>query len=143
MGKSASSSFRVGWKYTRSEIQDILRVPVSARGGNWFTGYHKHNGAWFVFCNVGKAGRTGHDYVNYFEGDDLLWEGKTGSHIGQPSILDITSGGVPVLIFFRLGNRDPFIFAGSARATHVEDAQPIRVRWRLDRSPMAGSTEER
>jgi hypothetical protein len=53
--------FQVGEKYTRAEVQDALNVPEDRRGGDWDTGYTSYDGQIYVFCNVGTAGRTGHD----------------------------------------------------------------------------------
>src|ERR1700694_2021399 len=54
--------FEVGRQYTRAQVQDALNVPEDQRDGDWLTGYTRFNDELFVFCNVGTAGRTGHDY---------------------------------------------------------------------------------
>jgi len=63
-------TFRVNKQYKRSEIKYAIGLDAHAKGGPWDTGYAERNGADFVFCNVGAAGRTGHDYDNYFDGQD-------------------------------------------------------------------------
>jgi len=72
-------SFDVGRKYKRSDIFTVLGLDPHPSGGDWFTGYVQHAGNYFVFCNVGSVGRTGHDYDNHFVGDQLVWYGKDGS----------------------------------------------------------------
>jgi putative restriction endonuclease len=63
--------FEVGVQYTRAEVQEELSVPESRRGGDWDTGYTSYNGALYIFCNIGSAGRTGHDYPNRWDGEQL------------------------------------------------------------------------
>lgn len=125
-------SFTVGNKYTRREIKERVGLDPNARGGAWDTGYVQHAGADFVFCHVGHAGRTGHDYRNYFDGDDLVWRGKTGSHKHQPTIRRMTASGAEVHIFWRANDRDPFTYAGLGIASNAgSDDVPVEVRWRF------------
>ncbi len=65
-------SLQVGKIYKRVEVMDSVGVPptISRKGGSWFTGYARHGNVICIFCNVGVAGRTGHDYSN-------TWVGKT------------------------------------------------------------------
>lgn len=80
--------FVVGQDYTKKNIYEMCAVPEAKQRGNWDTGYHKYEGDWFIFSNIGTPGRTGHDYDNRFVGDELEWYGKTGSHVGQDSIVN-------------------------------------------------------
>lgn len=84
-------AFQVNKQYKRSEIKSAIGLDAHAKGGPWDTGYAERNGADFVCCNVGAAGRTGHDYDNYFDGTDLVWRGKTNSHMRQPTIQRMTN----------------------------------------------------
>jgi hypothetical protein len=77
--------FEVGQKYLRRDVFAVIGIDDPS-GGPWYTGYTQHGDDWFIFCGVGAAGRTGHDYHNRFLGNALLWYGKTGSSIRQPSI---------------------------------------------------------
>lgn len=103
--------FKIGAQYTRQDVFDILRIPDPG-GGNWYTGYNSHRDDWFIFCGVGTAGRTGHDYNNHFHGDELVWYGKTGSRLEQPSIQELIKPSTKVYIFYREDNRNPFTFVG-------------------------------
>lgn len=125
----AAGSLTIGNQYTRAQICDLLGVPEDARRGDWNTGYHRHNGEWFIFANVGIPGRTGNDYANQWIGDDLQWEGKTNSRLGQPVIDELVGGNVPVHVFWRTNDRDPFAYAGLARALKVKETTPVRVLW--------------
>lgn len=69
-------NFDVGTQYTRAHILDILGVPEGRRGGDWATGYTRFTDELYVFCNVGSAGRTGHDYPNRWDGKQLIWSAK-------------------------------------------------------------------
>lgn len=123
--------FQVGKTYQRSQIRKQLGLDPDAKGGSWYTGYVEHGGADFIFCNIGIAGRTGHDYHNYFDGDDLVWRGKTGSHREQPTIRRMTAPGAEVHIFWREDDRDPFTYAGTGKASEVSRDVPVIVRWRF------------
>ena len=105
------------------------RVPLDKQKGNWNTGYTNYEGDWFIFCNVGVAGRTGHDYQNRFVGDDLIWYGKNRSHIGQESIkslLDINSN---VYIFYREEDRSQITFGGLAFSRRHKYETPVQITW--------------
>jgi len=125
-------TFQVNKQYKRSEIKATIGFDPNAKGGPWDTGYAERNGADFVFCNVGAAGRTGHDYDNHFDDKDLVWRGKTNSHIRQPTIQRMTSPGAEVHVFWRTEERDPFTYAGLGKAVEVGDETPVRVRWRFN-----------
>jgi len=122
-------SFKVGQKYTRKDVYSVVGVPDDKQGGAWDTGYTKWIDDWFIFCNVGVPGRTGHDYGNHFVGDDLIWYGKTTSRLKQPSIQALISPIAKVYLFYRDDDRSPFTFAGHAKAVHYEDASPVKVVW--------------
>jgi 5-methylcytosine-specific restriction protein A len=125
--------FRVGDKYRRRDVFQVIGIPTETKGGNWDTGYNKHGDDWFVFCNIGTAGRTGHDYGNRFIGDDLLWYGKTGSRADHPSIRSLTDGHGKVYLFYREDDREPFVYAGSAFAKQIDPNKvPVEVLWSFD-----------
>jgi hypothetical protein len=123
------SKFLKGADYSRAQIADQIGLPADRQTGNWETGYSRWDGAIYLFCNVGIAGQTGHDYPNAWEGDELIWYGKTGSHRDQPLIKEMISGSVPVHVFWRSQQRSPFSYAGAARAVEVSDDSPVQVRW--------------
>jgi putative restriction endonuclease len=123
--------FEVGGKYTRKDIQDLLRVPGNRRGGIWDTGYTRYDAEVYVFCNIGIAGSTGHDYPNRWDHDELVWFGKNGSTVGQPLIKAMVSGAVPVHFFWRSQEYRSFTYAGIGRTVNVRDSSPVEVRWRL------------
>lgn len=125
-----SDKFEVGKRYTRSDIFHLLGIEG---GGNWFTGYHQHSsGDWFVFSNIGTAGRTGHDYGDHWVREGLFWRGKTGSRLDQPSIKSMLSGRYPIHVFTRGHDRDPFDYQGQARAIRTENTVPVTVVWGFD-----------
>ena len=59
--------FKRGSEYTRDEIAKIVRPDNPPRGGDWTTGYARIENNLFVFTNIGVAGRTGHDFENYYD----------------------------------------------------------------------------
>jgi 5-methylcytosine-specific restriction enzyme A len=124
------TAFRKGQTYRRKDVFYVLGLDPHPSGGPWFTGYTSHDGAHFIFCNVGVPGRTGHDYENRWEdADRLRWYGKTGSRADQRQMRAMTKGTDPVFLFYRRRNQDPFTFAGLARAISVTGSQPVEVLW--------------
>lgn len=122
--------------YTREGIHQLLGLePIT--GGNWFTGYHKHDGEWFLFPTIGGPGRTGHNYDNRWEGQRLRWWGKTDSHIGQPSVQDLLASGSRVRLFTRDDSRAPFTYHGLVRPAEVTESIPILVLWESVHEPPA------
>ena len=123
--------FIINHLYTKKDIYQILNVPVEFQRGNWDTGYQKYNNSIYIFCNIGVAGRTGHDYDNHWEGNDLVWYGKTNTRIAQPFILDIINNAYPVYIFSREEDRSPFTFQGIATVKEFEDVTPVKITWQF------------
>ena len=89
----------VGKTYTRLEVQRLAGIPNPASGGKWATGYVEHDGAFYVFSNVGMAGRTGHNYANRWDGDILKWEAKGPSRQTQPAMRRMLAPGAACHIF--------------------------------------------
>lgn len=123
-------NYVVGKEYTRNAIYNLLDLPNDQRGGDWLNGYHRHASDFYIFCNIGVAGRTGHDYDNHWDGERLVWFGKSGSHFNQSTIQNLISGDYRILIFYREADRDPFKFAGvGTPVPHLESSRPVRVDW--------------
>lgn len=129
--------FKPGGTYTRQDIQKVLRLPEQM-GGDFYTGYSQVRDDFFVFCGVGVPGRTGHQYENHFDGDELIWRGKTKSRLEQPQIQSLLTAGRRVYIFFREDNRAPFTFAGLGTPVQVKDETPVVVRWGFTNPQMPG-----
>jgi 5-methylcytosine-specific restriction protein A len=125
----------VGKKYTKADIYHVADVPQRQQKGNWNTGYTKWRRDWYVFCNVGIPGRTGHDYANRFVGDELHWYGKTRSHVEQDSISSMLKPAGSVFVFYRGNNKDPFTFAGRATARlRRQDTSPVELTFSFESS---------
>lgn len=123
--------FEIGEPYTRADVFNVIGLEPAPTGGSWFTGYTSHGPDWFIFCGVGTGGRTGHDYGNHFDGDRLIWYGKTKSSPGQPSIQKLVGAAGQVYIFFRAEDRAPFTFAGLGSPLEVIDQTPVKIIWTL------------
>ena len=123
--------FEVGVQYSRNDIYNILQVPEEIRRGNWETGYNKYNEDWFIFSNIGVPGRTGHDYDNYWLGDEFVWHGKTGSKISHDSIQSMLNPNGNIYLFTRDSNRSPFTFEGNVRVKSYKDTVPVTIVWEL------------
>ncbi|TDX61900.1 hypothetical protein EDE12_1121 [Methylosinus sp. sav-2] len=111
-------------------------MPADRQGGSWMTGYDKWNDEYFIFCNVGVAGRSGHNYANRWEGKELVWFGKGPSRADQPVIRELTSAAVPVHIFWRGKNSTPFTYAGQARPVVIYAETPVLIVWAFDADRM-------
>lgn len=123
--------FRVGQTYKRRDVYKMIGVDENTKGGSWDTGYNQYKGDWFVFCNIGIPGRTGHDYNNIFDGDLLVWYGKTYSKLQHPSIQSLVDPLTRVYIFARESNNEPFIYLGIGKAVLVENSVPVKVVWQF------------
>lgn len=132
-------AFVVGQPYSRRDVFRELGLPLDQKGGPWFTGLCEHQGEHFIFCGVATIGRTGHDYDNRFDGDDLLWRGKTGSKRGHASIRALLEPSAIVRVFYRHDDRDPFTYAGQAKAIHASDEIPVGIRWSFADDPVPHS----
>lgn len=120
--------FKVGELYSRSQVLEKLGLPVVV-GGSWYTGYAEHAGSFFIFANVGTAGRTGHDYPNKWEGARLRWCAKTGTTLSQPQIQRLLSEDAQVHVYWRAKDRSPFQYEGLATPLEVKDTSPIEILW--------------
>jgi 5-methylcytosine-specific restriction protein A len=138
----AALMFTVGEAYTRNDVYYLLGLSQAERGGDWLNGYHRHKGDYFIFCNIGVAGRTGHHYDNHWEGERLVWFGKTKSHFTQASIQDLISGEYRVLIFYRSDDRAPFTFAGVGHGVPRQEIEfPVRIDWTFGADEHASTSD--
>ncbi|EJM48109.1 HNH endonuclease [Pseudomonas sp. GM48] len=127
-------NFVVDRRYTKDDIYRICRVPVEKQKGNWNTGYTNWQGDWFIFCNIGAAGRTGHDYNNRFEDSQLHWYGKTRSHLGQSTIRSMLRPPGKIHVFYRTDDRSPFNYVGAATAVAYKNTIPVQITWGFQES---------
>ncbi|MEH2181662.1 HNH endonuclease [Nostoc sp.] len=118
-----------GQSYKRRDIYRIISLPEDTKGGNWETGYNRRKQDYFIFCNIGVAGTTGHDYNNHFLGNDLVWFGKNGSKIQQPTIQNLIHPKGKIYIFKRSSNKEPFIYLGLGKAKSFEETSPVKIIW--------------
>lgn len=91
-----------------------------------------------VFCGVGTPGRTGHDYGNHFDGDELIWSGRPISRRGQPFIDAMCQTDAEVHVFWRQDNKEPFTYAGLGRAVSISDDVPAQIRWQFRNTAQGG-----
>ncbi|HDS1736254.1 HNH endonuclease [Pseudomonas sp. BP8] len=126
-----SLSFNVGQEYTRVGVLALLGIPRPT-GGKWYSGHVYHAGNHFLFCNVGSAGRTGHNYNNHYLDSRLVWYARSDYRLGQPLVSKLIGQEESVFVFYRQSDRDPFMFAGIALPYEVVDAadgDPLKVVW--------------
>lgn len=117
--------FRVNDQYTKEDIYRLLRVPEESQRGAWDTGYRMWKGDMYIFANVGSAGRTGVDYKNFWDGDELMWHTKPN---GQ-QLKELLSNNVAKHLFTRSNDRDPFNYEGQVIAQKYFDQTPKRILW--------------
>ncbi len=124
-----------GNRYTKSDLYTIFNVPGKRQKGSWNTGYLKYEEAVYIFANIGVAGRTGHDYDNHWKSGDLVWFGKTGSHVNQSVISYMLKPFTTVYLFTRENDRDPFTYQGLATPKHVfSDEVPVKIIWQINKT---------
>ena len=107
--------FKRGSEYTRDEIAKFVRPENPPRGGDWTTGYARIENDLFVFMNIGVAGRTGHDFENYYdeESNKIIWFSKPNKHSSNPLFKRLLSGELTPYFFARWNQKSPFTFLGS------------------------------
>ncbi|SDJ58674.1 5-methylcytosine-specific restriction enzyme A [Pedobacter sp. ok626] len=121
--------FVSGVVYTKKDIYSKLNVPQEKQGGNWNTGYNRYMDDFYLFCNIGVAGRTGHDYNNRWEGNNLLWYGKSQTNVSQNVIKDLISNNFKIFIFTRTNSGKPFTFEGEGIAQDYKESTPVEITW--------------
>lgn len=124
--------FIAGKEYSRTDVYELLNIPTERRRGQWETGYASYEGEYYIFANVGTAGRTGHSHENrWLEDGTLLWHGKANSHKEQPGFIKLLTGG-KTHIFTRPDNRERFTYQGIGIMIKAEGSRPVEVVWRFD-----------
>lgn len=123
--------FRQYELYTKQDIYNLLNVPLEIQGGAWDTGYRKYNNAVYIFCNIGVAGRTGHNYNNHWEENKLVWFAKTNTHVNQNQIVELLAGTIPVHIFTREDNRVAFVYQGQGIQVRHVNSTPVEIVWEI------------
>lgn len=132
--------FTIGSTYTRNDIYKFLGIPEDERGGDWLNGYHRHGEDYYIFCNIGVPGRTGHDYDNHWEGEKLIWHAKNKSHFGQQTIQNLISESFRIFVFYRSEDRAPFTFAGLGHPIpHRGVENPARIDWTFGSDELEGT----
>ncbi|MCH4826645.1 HNH endonuclease [Planococcus halocryophilus] len=123
-------------EYSRKEVKAIINHPEpDSVGGIWGTGYAPFEDAYFLFANLGMAGRTGHNYSNVLTQNSLYWFSKGTSSIHTPSMVKMMSGDNEVYIFTREDSGNvKFKFQGLGYVKDFEDAKPAHIVWGLTRS---------
>lgn len=127
------SLFTVRETYSKKDIYAILNVPKEKQGGAWNTGYTRYNKDYYIFANIGVAGRTGHDYPNEIINNNLNWYGKNKSHINQDTIKNMISGKFNVHIFYRYDSREKFTYMGNGVAKEIKDTVPVNILWTFNK----------
>lgn len=124
-------SFLIGKRYSRRDIYGIIGVPKDTKGGNWDTGYNKHLNDYFLFCNIGIPGRTGHDYKNSFKDSKLYWYAKGPTQPEHAQIKELLNPPGAVYIFFRTSDKDPFTYAGTGKPISHSGKKPVQITWEI------------
>lgn len=124
-------SFIIGEEYSRKDVKAFIGHPEPfSVGGVWGTGYASYEDSYFIFTNLGTAGRTGHDYPNLLVGDSLYWYSKGTESIHTPTIQRMMSGEKEVYIFTRLDNSNVnFSFQGLGFVKDYVDTKPAHIVW--------------
>jgi 5-methylcytosine-specific restriction protein A len=124
--------FIIGQEYTKRDIYSILSVPENKQRGEWDKGCRFYENMFFIFANVGVAGRTQHNYPNNWTKEGFEWYGQTQSSLHKPQIRKLISGNFLVHIFTRNDNLAPFKYEGNGVVLRFEDTIPIKIIWALN-----------
>jgi len=115
--------FKRGSQYSRDEIANLVRPDKPPYGGDWATGYARIDDKLFVFMNIGVAGRTGHDFENYYDEktNTLIWFSKPKKQSTNPLFQKLISGELTPYFFARWNQKPPFTFLGTGSILKFED----------------------
>ena len=132
----------MGQKYSRADIKELAGLSRTAKGGPWDTGIVEHNGEHLIFATIGEEGRTGHDYANDWEGDNLRWSHKTRSRSSWPSVQRLLGEESRVHAFWRESNSDAFTYGGRVKPIEVLGESPVSVLWAFVDTPQEFSSPD-
>ncbi|PJK16185.1 restriction endonuclease [Chryseomicrobium excrementi] len=123
--------FKIGEMYSRKEVKKLIGHPEpDLIGGIWGTGYTSFENCYFIFANVGAAGRTGHDYPNLLAYNSLYWYSKGTESLHTKTITNMMSGNYDIYIFTREDSKDvQFVFRGLGYVKDFEDNKPVHIVW--------------
>jgi len=124
-------NFIVDREYSRKDVYRIIGISENTKGGNWDTGYNQYLEDFFIFANIGVPGRTGHNYDNRFDGENLYWFAKSETNISQPQIKKLLNPPGFVYIFYRTDSGKPFVFAGIGVPINYKDVTPVQITWKI------------
>ena len=124
--------FETDKKYRRADVKELAGLPRDSKGGNWDTGIVEHENEFVIFANVGTAGRTGHDYSNWWEGEHFRWSHKRSSRLSWSSVQRLLEDGRRIHLFWRDSNSAPFEYAGLAKTIEVLDKTPVEILWSFE-----------
>lgn len=122
--KVENLNFKRGNKYTRKDIGYVCYPGVGRpAGGMWDTGYVHVENNLIIFMNIGLAGRTGHDFENYFdeEKNTIIWFGKPNSHSKQNTFKKLLEGVTTPYFFARWDKNPQFTFLGTGSILNYVD----------------------
>ena len=118
-------SFKRGSVYTRKSIGEICYPGIGRpKGGNWDTGYVRVENNLIIFMNIGVAGKTGHDFDNYFDQktNTIKWFGKPKAHSKQDTFKNLFNGSLIPHFFGRWNSDNPeFVYLGVGSIISYED----------------------
>ncbi|MDO4897362.1 MAG: DUF3427 domain-containing protein [Moraxella sp.] len=128
--------FKIGHKYSRVSVLDMIEVPKDSngnRGGIYSNGYFKFKDSYYLFVNIGVEGRTGHNYDNKFiDSSTLFWYAKNNTKLHQNQIQELLNNQTKIHIFYREENRDNFTYAGMGKAASHQDTSPVQITWQIN-----------
>jgi 5-methylcytosine-specific restriction protein A len=116
--------------YSRKTLWNLLFQDEDyPLGGDWFTGYTSKNGIFFIFANIGNAGRTGDDYPNKIHPNgNLEWYGKPNAHSAQNNLQLLLDGKLVPRIFVRYDSTDTdFYYFGEVSIENFSDNKSVTM----------------
>lgn len=128
--------YKVGRRYTRTEIRDIENDPGTQ--GKWVQGYLEHNGEIFIFSNFGGKSYTGVDHGDRWIDKNkgtFNWNGMKKSNIENKNIKMMLDPRIKVHLFVRAVDPkkgDPFTYFGIVNPISVSGKDPVNIIWQID-----------
>ncbi len=127
---------KVNEDYTKKEIYNFFNVPENKQGGKWNNGYCEHNGEWFIFANIGKAGKgySGNefDYDNSIDNyGDLNWVAINNSDPKWDSIKKLKNSLPYIFIRNIETKKHHWTFIGKGHCMYAIGKTPVKFKWKI------------
>ena len=123
--------------YKKSDIYNILKVPILQQKGKWNDGYCQHNNDWFIFANIDQVARgyseiKDFDYNNSLDqSGNLNWEAQNKSKLNWESIQKLKESSPFIFIRTPETEKNSWEYFGKGNCVYTIDSTPVKFKWKI------------